>query len=145
MFFNSTLERIFSNPLKDKFVRKEKNKNQKFIEKKKKNKKAPLTNELLQKNFREIYDIFIEKDENSQNYYKRYGKKEKTKNFKEFIESEKKKEKNIKYFNSLEKEANDIDSFLKLQSAREIRRHDSMIDTNFENYDEEFEDFKKNN
>ena len=94
-FFNSTLERIFSNPLNQKYKNKDLNQNIIEIRKIRQSKEAKLTNELLDTTFNDIYDMFInyEKKENENKFIK-YGKKCNT--LKEFLLLEKKKKVMIK-------------------------------------------------
>ena len=91
-FFNSTLERIFSNPLNEKYKKMDKNHNINEIKKIRETiNKGSLINELLNKTLIEVYDWFIEKG-NYEYYYNRYGKDENTYNLNEFLITLKKKE-----------------------------------------------------
>ncbi len=134
-FFNSTLERIFSNPLNKKYKKMDEAHNINEIKKIKQNiNKASLTNELLNKTLLEVYDWFIQKD-NYEYFYDRYGKGENTYNLKEFLNTLKNKESDD-YIKELEKEGMKLIESFKPTKARKVKkkRKIKFKGTNFEGY-----------
>ena len=134
-FFNSTLERIFSNPLNKKYKKMDEAHNINEIKKiKQKINKASLTNELLNKTLLEVYDWFIQKD-NYEYYYDRYGKGENTYNLKEFLNTLKNKETDD-YIKDLEKEGMKLIESFDHKKARKVqkKRKIKFKGTNFEGY-----------
>ena len=134
-FFNSTLERIFSNPLNKKYKKMDEAHNINEIKKIKQNiNKASLTNELLNKTLLEVYDWFIQKD-NYEYFYDRYGKGENTYNLKEFLNTLKNKESDD-YIKELEKEGMKLIESFEPTKARKVqkKRKIKFKGTNFEGY-----------
>ena len=132
-FFDSPLEKIFSNPLNEKF--KDKNHNIEVIKEiKKKIDEAPLTNELLGTKLIKVYEWFIEKD-NYKSYYDKYGKDENTHNLNELLNELKEKEK-YEYIISLRKTGMDLMESFNSDNARNVKkkRKIKFKGTNFEDY-----------
>ena len=135
-FLNSTLERIFSNPLNKKYKNMLKNHN--IIEIKKireKKNEAPLINELLDKNLIDIYNLFIQKGDYKY-YYDRYGKDEKTLNLDELLNTFKKNGQDDKYIKNLKDEGLNLMKFFNKENARKVikKRKIKFKGTNFEGF-----------
>ena len=134
-FFNSTLERIFSNPLNEKYKKMDKNHNINEIKKiREKINKGALINELLNKTLIEVYNWFIEKG-NYEYYYNRYGKDENTHNLSEFLNTLKKNE-GDDYIQLLKQKAMNFMQFLTNTKPRKVqkKRKIKFKGTNFEGY-----------
>ena len=132
-FLNSTLERIFSNPLNEKYKKLNENHNINEIKKiRKKINEAPLTNELLNITFIEIYNWFIQKG-NYKFYYDRYGKDENTHNLNEFLNTINESD---DYINLLKQTGINFIQFFTDTKARKVnkKRKIKFKNTNFEGY-----------
>ena len=135
-FFNSSLERIFSNPLNKKYKNMLKNHNTIEIKKiREKKNEAPLTNELLDKNLIDIYNLFIQKGDYKY-YYDRYGKDEKTLNLDELLNTFKKNGQDDKYIKNLKDEGLNLMKFFNKENARKVikKRKIKFKGTNFEGF-----------
>ena len=120
-FFKSTLEKIFSNPLNEKYKKYGKDKNINEIKEiRKKINEAPLINELLNKTLIEVYDWFIEKD-NYKYFYDRYGKDGHTLNLKEILNELKKNEKS-EYMVELENTGMNLLNFFNKTARNVIKK-----------------------
>ena len=134
-FFNSTLERIFSNPLNEKYKKMDKNHNINEIKKIRENiNKASLINELLNKKLIEVYNWFIEQG-NYEYFYNRYGKDENTHNLSEFLNILKKNE-GDDYIQLLKQKGMNFMQFFTDTKARKVqkKRKIKFKGTNFEGY-----------
>ena len=133
-FFNSTLERIFSNPINNKYKGIDSNQNIIEIQKiKEERQKGKLTKELLNKTFKEVYDIFVnsEKEKNKKKLIE-YGKMPNTKTLNEFLLSEKENN-DSNYTEELKKWAINIDDYFNPEKARKSKKkNNKFIGTNFE-------------
>ena len=133
-FFNSTLERIFSNPINNKYKGKDLNQNIIEIKKiKEELQKGKLTKELLNKTLKEVYDIFVnsEKEKNKKKL-KEYGKMPNTKTLNEFLLSEKKNN-DTNYIEELKKWAINIYDYFDPEKARKSKKkNNKFIGTNFQ-------------
>ena len=135
-FFNSSLERIFSNPLNKKYKNMLKNHNTIEIKKiREKKNEASLTNELLDKNLIDIYNLFIQKGDYKY-YYDRYGKDEKTLNLDELLNTFKKNGQDDKYIKNLKDEGLNLMKFFNKENARKVikKRKIKFKGTNFEGF-----------
>ena len=133
-FFNSTLEKIFSNPINNKYIGIDLNQNIIEIKKiKEELQKGKLTKELLNKTLKEVYDIFVnsEKEENKKKLIE-YGKMPNTKTLNEFLLSEKENN-DINYIEELKKWAINIYDYFDPEKARKSKKkNNKFIGTNFE-------------
>lgn len=135
-FFNSSLEKIFSNPLNEKYKKRDKSQNLKEIEKirelKRKFNEKLLINELLDMKFYEIYNMFINGNEQEiKEKYLKYGKSNKTLNLDELL-FQLKKQFDDDYISNLKDQAKNFTSFYKEKKARNSKKMDKkFLDTNF--------------
>ena len=133
-FFNSTLERIFSNPINQKYKNTDLNQNIIEITKIRQSKEAKLTNELLDSTFNDIYDMFInyEKEKNENKFFK-HIKKSNIKSLNEFLKDENPKDN--EYINNLRYCAINIKQFFNQKKARNsFKKGNKFIGTNFEGF-----------
>ena len=117
IFFNMKIGDILNMEINNKYKTIDLDENKTQINKiRMKNDKTPLTNELLDMNFKKMYEFFID-DEKKSYLKKRYGLI-KAKNLNDFLNDLKEKGADENYIQSLRKNAQNFFNFFNLENAR---------------------------